>query len=76
MAKSRDTAPLADGLYRAKCKQDNLFHATANGHSRVWPECDLEIKKGGAYLSKNGKVVWDCSIGYAAFHFIITPRTK
>lgn len=64
---------LADGRYRARCRDTSLIQAAANGHSSIWPEAELEVKEGGAMFYRDGTKVWSCNVHYAAFHFDLSP---
>lgn len=65
----RETRPLKDGKYLAKCKQETLLSAVAAGHSHVFPQADLVVSNGWARFYKGGKEVWSCNPAYAAAHF-------
>lgn len=64
---------LRDGVYLAKCRQKTALSAGMNGHLSVWPEARMEVKGDEAFFSRNSKVVWSCSMSYAAHHFDVTP---
>lgn len=66
---SKGQYPLADGRYLARSRETSLIQAAANGHSSVWPEAELVVKKGAATFYRDGKKVWGCNVPYAAAHF-------
>lgn len=68
----RDSTPLADGRYLARCKEPTALRAGLNGHSTVWPEATVRVARGVAHFTKNGVEVWSCNAAYAALHFEIT----
>lgn len=77
MARSRtkaaDLPRLADGKYLAKCRDANALSAAFNGHSQIWPEAEMVIKKEVATFYKDGVPVWNCNMHYAAHNFDVTP---
>ncbi|RZT35476.1 hypothetical protein [Cupriavidus agavae] len=66
--------PLADGRYRARCKEANAIQALLAGHSAVFPDADVVVKDGWANFYRDGKKVWSCNPQYAALHFLIEPK--
>lgn len=74
--KGRQFITLADGEYRAKCRQTNILSAVANGHGSVWPEARMVITGDWAVFYQDGKKVWGCNATYAAHHFEVTPSSQ
>lgn len=76
MSRRRSLATLTDGKYLAKCRQTTALNAGMNGHLSVWPEALMEVKGKEAFFYRDGKVVWSCSMLYAANQFDVTPIVK
>ncbi|WP_130392845.1 hypothetical protein [Cupriavidus agavae] len=66
--------PLAEGRYRAKCKEANGLQALLAGHSQVFPEAEVVVKDGWANFYRDGKKVWSCNPHYAALQFLIESK--
>ncbi|RQR62901.1 hypothetical protein DIE12_34460 [Burkholderia sp. Bp9015] len=62
---------LADGQYRATCRERNPLSAAANGHSLVYPEARVIVKDGWAFFYRENVEVWNCNAAYAAANFNI-----
>jgi len=68
-----EEAKLDDGKYIAECREATLIGAAANGHSQIWPKCEMLVQGDRAFFYREGKLLWDCNAAYAADHFDISP---